>query len=85
MRDEAVSDEDILIHKPVFMAVAKYDHVCLRECAITEIKKYAIGGLAIVEFDTGHWTQLEKPEEYSDALERWVVNTFPDSFNTSHL
>lgn len=74
--DEAVSDEDILIKKPVFMAVAKYDYVCLRDFAITEIKKYAVGGLAIAEFDTGHFTHLEKPEEYNDALESWVVNTF---------
>lgn len=58
------------------MAVAKYDYVCFREFAITEIEKYAKGGLTIVEFDAGHWVQLEKPQEYNDALERWALDTF---------
>ncbi|KAN0091297.1 Alpha/Beta hydrolase fold [Tylopilus felleus] len=71
-----VSEEDIKIRKPAFMAVAKYDYVCFREFAITEIEKYAKGGLTIVEFDAGHWVQLEKPQEYNDALERWALDTF---------
>lgn len=56
--------------------MAKYDYVCFAEFAITEMEKYAQGGLTIVEFDTGHWTHLEKPEEHNDALDRWVTNTF---------
>ncbi|KAH0828013.1 Alpha/Beta hydrolase protein [Lanmaoa asiatica] len=71
-----VSEADINIKKPAFMAVAKNDYVCLHEFAITEIEKYAKGGLTIVEFDVGHWAQLEKPEEYNDALDRWVTDTF---------
>ena len=64
------------IKKPAFIAVAKYDCICWPEFAITQIEKYAKGGLAIVEFDTGHWLHLEKPEEYNNALDRWVTNTF---------
>ncbi|KAG8214073.1 Alpha/Beta hydrolase protein [Butyriboletus roseoflavus] len=71
-----VSEDDIKIKKPAFMAVANYDYVCFREFAITEIEKYAKGGLTIVELNAGHWPQLEKPEEYNDALDRWVTNTF---------
>ncbi|KAF8444804.1 Alpha/Beta hydrolase protein [Boletus edulis BED1] len=71
-----VTEEDINIRKPAFMAVAKYDFVCFREFAITEIEKYAKGGLTTVEFDVGHWPQLEKAEEYNEALDRWMMNTF---------
>lgn len=74
--DEAVSEDNIKIKKPAFMAVANYDYVCFREFAIAEIEKYAKGGLTIIEFDVGHWPQLEKPEDYNDALDRWVTNTF---------
>ncbi|KAF8557650.1 alpha/beta-hydrolase [Imleria badia] len=74
--NNALSEEDINIKRPAFMAVAKYDYVCFREFAITEIEKYAKGGLTIVEFDVGHWLQLEKAEEYNDALDRWAMNTF---------
>lgn len=73
---DTVFEEDIKIRKPTFMAVAKYDYVCPREVAIAQIEKYAVGGLTIVEFDTGHWLQLEKPEEYNEALERWITSTF---------
>ncbi|KAG9316768.1 Alpha/Beta hydrolase protein [Chiua virens] len=58
-----VSEENIKIKKPAFMAVANYDYVCFHDFAIVEMEKYAKGGLTIVEFDTGHWLQMEKPEE----------------------
>ncbi|KIK99374.1 hypothetical protein PAXRUDRAFT_822790 [Paxillus rubicundulus Ve08.2h10] len=76
---DTVSEEDIKIRKPTFMAVAKYDYVCPYEFAIAEIEKYAVGGLTIVEFDTGHWLPLEKPEEYNEALEHWIASTFKSS------
>ena len=58
------------------MAVANCDYVCIREVAISTIEKYAQGGLTIVEFDTGHWPFLEKPEEFNDALDRWVTSIY---------
>ncbi|KAF9241876.1 Alpha/Beta hydrolase protein [Melanogaster broomeanus] len=73
---DTVSEEDIKIRKPAFMAVAKYDYVCPRDFAIAGVEKHAVGGLTIVEFDTGHWLQLEKPDEYNNALERWLTSTF---------
>ncbi|KIJ68099.1 hypothetical protein HYDPIDRAFT_83277 [Hydnomerulius pinastri MD-312] len=73
----ALSEEQIKIRKPAFMAVAKFDYVCVRDYAIGEIEKYAAGGLTLVEFDTGHWLLLEQPEEYNNALEQWITSTFP--------
>jgi soluble epoxide hydrolase / lipid-phosphate phosphatase len=30
--------------------------------------------LTIVDFDTGHWVQLEEPVKVNEALEAWIVS-----------
>jgi hypothetical protein len=39
------------------------------------MEKHAVGGLKIVEFDTGHRLQLEQPENVNRELEVWIRDT----------
>jgi soluble epoxide hydrolase/lipid-phosphate phosphatase len=52
------------------------DHVCIHDYAVPELEKYAVGGLKIVEFQGGHWLQLEEPERFNRELEGWIRDTF---------
>jgi soluble epoxide hydrolase/lipid-phosphate phosphatase len=52
------------------------DHVCIHDYAVPVLEKYALGGLKIVEFQGGHWLQLEEPERFNKELEGWIRDTF---------
>ncbi|KAH7920149.1 alpha/beta-hydrolase [Leucogyrophana mollusca] len=67
-----LSEEDLNIKKPTFFAAALKDRVSIPEYALPLMKKYATGGLTIVEFNTGHWIQLEEPDKLNLALESWI-------------
>ncbi|KAG1751399.1 Alpha/Beta hydrolase protein [Suillus paluster] len=41
--------------------------------------KYAKGGLNIVEFQGGHWVQLEEPDTFNKELEGWIRDTLQQS------
>jgi pimeloyl-ACP methyl ester carboxylesterase len=75
-RPGEIIDESLLIKKPVFFGGAKKDYVCLYEPAVPHMEKYAVGGLKIVEFDTGHRVQLEQPENVNRELDVWIRDTF---------
>jgi soluble epoxide hydrolase/lipid-phosphate phosphatase len=75
-RPGEITDESLLIKKPAFFGAAKKDYVCLYEPAVPHMEKHAVGGLKIVEFDTGHRLQLEQPENVNRELEVWIRDTF---------
>jgi len=70
-----IPKEDMYIKKPAFFAAARKDHVCVWDYAVPEMEKYAVGGLKIVEFQGGHWLQLEEPEMLNRELEGWILDT----------
>ncbi|KAG2089864.1 Alpha/Beta hydrolase protein [Suillus discolor] len=72
---EEIPEENQFIKKPAFFAVARKDHVCVYDYAVPQMKKYATGGLHMVEFQGGHWVQLEEPETFNRELEGWIRDT----------
>lgn len=70
-----IPEENAFIRKPVFFAAAKKDHVCVYDYAVSEMEKYAVGGLKIVDFQGGHCVHLEEPETLNGELEGWIRDT----------
>ena len=56
--------------KPAFFGAALRDYVTRPEIMKPGFPKSA--DLTIVDFDTGHWPQLEQPEQVNVALEAWI-------------
>ncbi|KAH7888898.1 Alpha/Beta hydrolase protein [Phlebopus sp. FC_14] len=74
-----ITDEELHFKKPAFFAAAKFDYVCPIQYAILQMKQYAAVDaelLTLEEFDTGHYVQLERYQEFNSALERWITNEF---------
>ncbi|KIY48043.1 alpha/beta-hydrolase [Fistulina hepatica ATCC 64428] len=60
------------IDKLIFYGGALQDYVCLAQPA-----KMSLVGLSddytTHEFDTSHWLQIEKPDEFNTVLEKWIT------------
>ncbi|KAG0694074.1 Alpha/Beta hydrolase protein [Suillus ampliporus] len=76
---DEIPEENQFIRKPAFFAAARKDHVCIHEYAVSQMEKYARGGLKMVEFPGGHWVQLEEPETFNKELEGWIRDTLQQS------
>ncbi|KAG2154336.1 Alpha/Beta hydrolase protein [Suillus bovinus] len=72
---EDIPEENQFIKKPAFFAVARKDHVCVYDYGVPQMKQYATGGLHMVEFQGGHWVQLEEPETFNRELHGWIRDT----------
>jgi pimeloyl-ACP methyl ester carboxylesterase len=59
-----------VLTKPAFYGAALRDYVSLPVIFKNSFPKST--DLTIVDFDTGHWPQLERPEEVNKALEGWI-------------
>jgi len=65
-----MADLESTLTKPAFYGAALRDYVCLP--SIFKFSFPTSTDLTIVDFDTGHWPQLEQPEEVNRALEGWI-------------
>jgi len=74
-----IPEENLFIKKPAFIAAAMKDHVGVHQYTVSQMEKYAKGGLKIVEFQGGHWVQLEEPERFNRELESWVCDVLEQS------
>ncbi|EJD34800.1 Nrap-domain-containing protein [Auricularia subglabra TFB-10046 SS5] len=63
----------ILIEKPVFFGAALKDYIGLADVQKAAVRKVVSGAnLTIKEFDTGHFVNLESPEEVNRELDAWL-------------
>ncbi|KAF4554597.1 Hypothetical protein D9617_4g003520 [Elsinoe fawcettii] len=63
---------------PVLFVDAKYDGVCSATVTpkLGEWQRAATKDLTEVVIESGHWVQLEKPQEVNEALEKWLKAKF---------
>jgi soluble epoxide hydrolase/lipid-phosphate phosphatase len=70
-----ITEEQLKIKKPAFFGAALKDFVCRADIGKELMKTYVEDpekNLTIVEFDTGHWIQLEQPDKLNKELENWI-------------
>jgi len=75
----ANSKEGGLLRMPVLFIEAKFDAVV--DTAVnpkfTEPMKELCENLSLASIDAGHWVALEKPEDTTATIARWLVQTMP--------
>jgi soluble epoxide hydrolase/lipid-phosphate phosphatase len=59
---------------PVLFVDAKYDAICSPSTApkLEQNQREFTRNLTYVTIESGHWVQLEKPQEVNEALEKWL-------------
>ncbi|KAL5529818.1 hypothetical protein ACEPAG_5805 [Sanghuangporus baumii] len=67
----SIPEDRWVIHQPSFFAVALRDCICTPERGKASMEAYATD-VTLVEFDTGHWPQLESPAELNAELLAWL-------------
>ena len=68
-----------VLEMPVLFIEAKYDQVC--DTANSELALATLQNtkdLTYVSIDTGHWVQMERPEETTAAIAKWLTAKVPD-------
>ncbi|KAL1746939.1 Alpha/Beta hydrolase protein [Schizophyllum fasciatum] len=68
-----LSLDNIRIKKPFLYIGGSKDYVCRPELQEGDLRK-ACEDLQTAVFDAGHWTQLEVPELFNEAVEKWMEN-----------
>lgn len=59
---------------PVLFIEARFDDICETVTSrLTEAQRRYCRNLTEVSIDAGHWVQLERPEETSAAIARWLA------------
>ncbi|KAJ6579651.1 alpha/beta-hydrolase [Mycena vulgaris] len=78
--DKLAPPENYSIKKPVFLAAADEDYICVPKAAILSMSTPSIGqppvapcpNLTVVHYKTDHWVQLAAPKEINDDLLAWI-------------
>ncbi|KZS93137.1 alpha/beta-hydrolase [Sistotremastrum niveocremeum HHB9708] len=76
--DKLIPESKYDIEKPVFLAATVNDPICRPEVAKLFTSQHA-KNLTIVDFQTGHWVQLEDPDGLNKALEEFFVKVVGQS------
>ncbi|CCL99358.1 uncharacterized protein FIBRA_01376 [Fibroporia radiculosa] len=71
--DEHIPKTNYAIQQPVFYGGCKADYATPPLVAYHSLNQYC-SDLATVEFNTGHWCQLEVPDEVNRELLSWIKN-----------
>ncbi|KAG1715619.1 hypothetical protein ID866_1543 [Astraeus odoratus] len=73
---DGLKPEDLIIKRPTFFALAKYDYVAIESYAKTAMQQYTPAELLTQKsYGTGHWVHLEDPERFNTDLEFWIETT----------
>lgn len=66
---------------PVLFVGAKWDYVCdTASSRLSEPMREMCEDLTEVTIDAGHWVSMQKPEETSAAIVRWIATKMPSYF-----
>ncbi|KAL5357562.1 putative epoxide hydrolase [Aspergillus floccosus] len=69
--DDAVSEEDKVCRAPVLLIAAEKDYVCLADKQEEGTKAFATD-VRLERLGTGHWVQLEKPDEVNALITKFA-------------
>ncbi|KAG5728245.1 Epoxide hydrolase 2 [Termitomyces sp. T112] len=69
---QAIPQENLVIHKPVFLATALQDYVALAPMQKAAMVQRAKGPLTIKDFDTSHWIMWQEKEKLNQELLVWI-------------
>lgn len=62
-----------MLKKPTFFARARFDHVAIEAWTASSMQKYVPAKLLTQKsYDTGHWLQLQAPDQLNMDLEEWI-------------
>ncbi|CCL99356.1 uncharacterized protein FIBRA_01374 [Fibroporia radiculosa] len=67
-----IPETNHVVQQPVFYGGGKSDYATLPAIAYESLKKYC-PNITIKEFDTGHWIQLQAPDEVNRELLVWIM------------
>ncbi|KAI0731466.1 Alpha/Beta hydrolase protein [Fomitopsis betulina] len=68
--DKGIPEANQTITKPVLFIACKKDYVCV-PLLYAKTNKYC-KDLTVKEFDTGHWAQLQAPDQFNADLLEWI-------------
>ena len=69
--EEEIPEEKKQIKQPMLMIAAKYDYIGVPKLQVGGMQPY-VKDLKVVEFETGHWVQLEMPMETNKAIKDFL-------------
>ncbi|KAL4895459.1 putative epoxide hydrolase [Aspergillus ambiguus] len=75
--EAAVSEEDKICRSPLLLIGAEKDYVCLADMQEQSARPFATD-LRVERLDTGHWVQLEKPDEVNALLIKFAEDIIED-------
>jgi soluble epoxide hydrolase/lipid-phosphate phosphatase len=67
----ALAKQTWIMKQPGFFGAALKDYVAPADRGKAAMEKHAMN-LTMVDFDTGHWVQLEEPDMVNKELELWI-------------
>jgi len=66
----------LIIRRPAFFALAKYDYVAIEAYAEVAMEQYIPRELLTQKsYNTAHWVHLQDPERFNADLELWIETT----------
>ncbi|KAL9128269.1 MAG: hypothetical protein Q9217_003031 [Psora testacea] len=69
--DRGIPEEKRHINQPTLMIAAKLDYICVPAIQVGGMQPF-VKDLKVVEVESAHWNQLERPLETNRALEEFV-------------